>query len=447
MAHPVPDELPPARYANAGGVSIAYQVMGAGPDVVLVSGMLNNIEASWQDPGFADAYRQIASFARLISFDKRGTGMSDRFPSELSMGLDEHLDDIHAVMDAAGCERAVLLAQADGVPAAALFASTFPERVSGLIVYGATARALPEDGYVPALPAEMWDQVFDTFEGRWGNPDDPAGIELLTPSRVDDARWKSIVARMQRVTSSPKAAREYMRMATHLDIREVLPAIGVPTLVLQREGDLIYPAEQARWFAEHVEGARYVEIPGTDHFSFEHTIHEVEEFVTAHRGGDSPFSTLVTILFTDIVDSTRSAASLGDRGWSELLDRHDAMVRRQLERFRGQEIKHTGDGILATFDGPARAIDAARAIRDGSSALDLQIRAGLHTGVIELRGADVSGTAVNIAARVQGCARPSEVLVSRTLADLLAGTDFDFIDRGAHELKGVNGAWQLYAVT
>ncbi|MDQ3435341.1 MAG: adenylate/guanylate cyclase domain-containing protein [Actinomycetota bacterium] len=447
MAHTSPDELPPARYASAGGVSIAYQVMGAGPDVVLVSGMLNNIEASWQDPGFADAYRQIASFARLISFDKRGTGMSDRFPNDHSMGLDEHMDDIRAVMDAVGCERAVLLAQADGVPAATVFASTFPERVSGLILYGASARALPEDGYVPAIPAEVWEQVFDTFEARWGNPDEPAGIELLTPSRVDDARWKSIVARMQRVTSSPRAAREYMRMTTTLDIREVLPAVGVPTLVLQRAGDLIYPADQARWFAEHVDGARYVEIPGTDHFSLEHTIDEVEEFVTGHRGGDSPFSALLTILFTDIVDSTRTTASLGDRVWSELLDRHDAMVRRQLGRFRGQEIKHTGDGILATFDGPARAIDAARAIRDGSSALDIQIRAGLHTGVVELRGPDVSGTAVNIAARVQACAQPSEVLVSRTLADLLAGTNLDFTDRGSHELRGVTGAWRLYAVT
>ncbi len=341
----------------------------------------------------------------------------------------------------------MLLAQADGVPAATVFASTFPERVSGLILYGASARALPEDGYVPAIPAEVWEQVFDTFEARWGNPDEPAGIELLTPSRVDDARWKSIVARMQRVTSSPRAAREYMRMTTTLDIREVLPAVGVPTLVLQRAGDLIYPADQARWFAEHVDGARYVEIPGTDHFSLEHTIDEVEEFVTGHRGGDSPFSALLTILFTDIVDSTRTTASLGDRVWSELLDRHDAMVRRQLGRFRGQEIKHTGDGILATFDGPARAIDAARAIRDGSSALDIQIRAGLHTGVVELRGPDVSGTAVNIAARVQACAQPSEVLVSRTLADLLAGTNLDFTDRGSHELRGVAGAWRLYAVT
>ena len=446
MARADPDELPPARYVSAGGVSIAYQVIGAGPDVVLVSGMLNNIEASWQDPGFAAGYRRIASFARLISFDKRGTGMSDRLPGGRSLGLDEDLEDIRAVMDAAGSERAVILGQADGVPAATMFAATFPERVSGLVVYGASARLLPDDGYVPALPADAWEQVLDSFEARWGNPDEPASIELITPSRVDDARWRSILARMQRVTSSPSAAREHMRTAMALDIRDVLPAVGAPTLVIQRAGDLIYPAAQARWFAEHVEDARYVEIPGTDHFSIEHTVDELEEFVTGHRGGGAPDSALVTILFTDIVDSTRTAASLGDRTWSEMLDRHDAMVRRQLGRFRGQEIKHTGDGFLATFDGPARAIDAARAIRDGSSALDMEIRAGLHTGVVELRGPDVSGTAVNIAARVQACAQPSEVLVSRTLADLLAGTKLELSDRGSHELKGVTGAWQLYAV-
>jgi len=236
-------------------------------------------------------------------------------------------------------------------------------------------------------------------------------------------------------------------MAVDLDIRDVLPAVRVPTLVVQREGDLLYPAAQARWFAEHIEGARYVEVPGTDHFSLDGCIDEFEEFVTGHRGGDTPDSALVTILFTDIVDSTQTAASLGDRGWRELLDRHDAMVRRQLERYRGREIKHTGDGFLATFDGPARAIEAARAIRDGSRALDLEIRAGLHAGMIELRGADVSGTAVNLAARVQAYAQPSEVLVSRTLADLLAGSNFTFSDRGSHELKGVPGTWQLYAVT
>ena len=442
-----PDELPPARYARAGEVSIAYQVMGAGPDVVLVSGMLNNIEASWQDPGFDDAYRRIASFARLISFDKRGTGMSDRPPAGPSVNLNDHMDDVRAVMDAAGSEHAVLLGQADGVPAATVFASTFPERVSGLVVYGASARMLPDDGYACGVPAEVWGPVLETFETRWGNPDEPAAIELITPSRVDDALWKSIVARMQRVTLSPRAAREYMREVMTLDIRDVLPAVSVPTLVVQRAGDLLYPAAQARWFAEHVDGARYIEIPGRDHFSIEGTVDELEEFVTGHRGRGEPTSALVTILFTDIVDSTGTAAAVGDRPWRALLDRHDAMVRRQLGRYGGQEVKHTGDGFLATFDGPLRAIEAAREIRDGSRALDVEIRAGLHTGVVELRGADISGTAVNIAARVQGCADPSEVLVSRTLADLLTGSNIDFRDRGSHELKGVTGAWQLYAIT
>ena len=441
------EDVPLARYTRAGEVNIAYQVIGDGPDVVFVSGILNNIEATWQDPGFAGNYRRIASFARLISFDKRGTGMSDRLPAGHELRLDDRMDDIRAVMDAVGCERAVLLAQADGVPAATVFASTFPERVSGLIAYAASARMLPDEGYVATVPAEVWEPALDAFEARWGNPDEPAAIELITPSRVNDARWRSVLARMQRITMSPTAAREFMRMVVDLDIRDVLPAVRVPTLVVQREGDLLYPAAQARWFAEHIEGARYVEVPGTDHFSLDGCIDEFEEFVTGHRGGDTPDSALVTILFTDIVDSTQTAASLGDRGWRELLDRHDAMVRRQLERYRGREIKHTGDGFLATFDGPARAIEAARAIRDGSRALDLEIRAGLHAGMIELRGADISGTAVNLAARVQAYAQPSEVLVSRTLADLLAGSNFTFSDRGSHELKGVPGTWQLYAVT
>lgn len=446
MARPDLEELPPAGYARAGELSIAYQVIGSGPDVILVSGLLNNIEASWQDPGFADRYRQIASFARLISFDKRGTGMSDRLPNAQPPGLDEQMEDIRAVMDAVDCERAVLFGQADGVLAATLFAATAPERVNGLVLYGASARVLADEGY-PGLPAGVLEEVFATFDARWGNPDEPAVLELITPGRVDDARWRAIVARMQRVSLSPAAARAYLRATMALDIRDVLAAVAVPTLVLHRAGDLVYPASQARWFAEHVEGAQYLEIPGTDHLSIEHTVEELEEFVTGHRGGDAPDSALLTILFTDIVDSSRSATMLGDRAWSDLLDRHDAMVRRQLARYRGVEIKHTGDGFLATFDGPARAIGAARAIREGSSALDIEIRAGLHTGVVELRGQDISGTAVNIAARVQTCADASEVLVSRTVADLLAGSSIQFSDRGSRELKGIDGAWQLYAVS
>lgn len=440
------DGPPPPRYVQAGRASIAYQVIGDGPDVVLVPGFLDHLEAVWQDAGFAEFSRRLASFARLIAFDKRGTGMSDRLPSSEELRLDERMDDIRAVIDALGIERAVLLAQADGVPLATVFAATFPDRVSGLIAYAASARMLPEPGYAAGLPAEVWEEQLDLIEQRWGDPDQPAGIEVLTPSRIDDAAWRSTLARMQRLTFSPPAARAYLRMVLYQDIRDVLPAVQVPTLVLHRQGDLMYPVDQGRWYAEHVAGARLVEVAGDDHFTMEGCVEEIEEFVTGHRGRGSPDSALATILFTDIVDSTQTAASLGDHEWRTLLDLHDAMVRRQLERFRGQEIKHTGDGFLATFDGPARAIEAAWAIRDGSRALDLEIRAGLHTGVIELRGSDVSGTAVNLAARVQACAGPSEVLVSRTVADLLAGSSFTFADRGSHELKGVPQAWQLYGV-
>ncbi len=440
------DGPPPPPYVQAGRASIAYGVIGAGSDIVLVPGFLDHLEAVWQDAGFADFSRRVASFARLIAFDKRGTGMSDRLPVGEEVRLDERMDDIRAVMDAVGVERAVLLGQADGVPLATVFAATFPERVSGLIAYAASARMLPEPGYASGLPIEVWERQLDVFEQRWGDPDQPAGIEVITPSRMDDRAWRSTLARMQRLTFSPRAARAYLRMVVCQDVRHVLPAVQVPTLVLHRRGDRMYPLDQGRWYAEHVAGARFVELAGEDHFTMEGCVDEIEEFVTGQRGRGSPDSALATILFTDIVDSTGTAASLGDHRWRALLDLHDAMVRRQLERYRGQEVKHTGDGFLATFDGPARAIEAAWAIRDGSQALAIEIRAGLHTGVIELRGSDVSGTAVNLAARVQACARPSEVLVSRTVADLLAGSSFTFADRGTHELKGVSNPWQLYAV-
>ncbi len=447
MASQVRDGPPPTRYVQAGQASIAYQVSGDGPNVVLVPGLLDHIEAVWQDAGFADFSRRVASFARLIAFDKRGTGMSDRLPSGEELRLDERMDDIRAVMDAVGIERAVLLAQADGVPVATVFAATFPERVDGLIAYSASARMLADPGYAPGLSVEDWEAALDVLERRWGDPEQPAAIEIITPSRVDDADWRSTLARMQRLTFSPPAARAYIRMTVHQDIRDVLPAVAVPTLVLHRQGELLCPIEQARWYAEHVPGARLVEVPGIDHFTMEGCIDEIEEFVTGHRGAGSPDTALATVLFTDIADSTQTAATVGDHDWSALLDRHDAMVRRQLDRFRGREIKHTGDGFLATFDGPARAIEAAWALRDGSQALGLEIRAGLHTGVIELRGSDIAGTAVNLAARVQACAMPSEVLVSRTVADLLAGSSFRFTDRGSRELKGIPDAWQVYAVT
>lgn len=431
---------------QAGRASIAYQVSGDGPDVVLVPGFLDHIEAIWQDAGFAEFFRRVASFARLIAFDKRGSGMSDRLPAGEEVRIDERMDDIGAVMDAVGVERAVLLAHADGVHVATVFAATFPDRVSGLITYASSARMLPDAGYPPALSAEAWEAALEDLEQRWGDPDQPAGIELFTPSRIDDAEWRSTLARMQRLTCSPPAARAYLRMTLHQDIRDVLPAVAVPTLVLHRRNELIYPLDHGRWFADHIEGARFVEVAGIDHFSMEGLLDEIEEFVTGHRGSGSPDTVLATVLFTDIVNSTHTASSVGDREWRVLLDRHDSMVRRQLERFRGREIKHTGDGFLATFEGPARAIEAAWALRDGSQALGLEIRAGLHTGVVELRGADISGTAVNLAARVQACAEPAEVLVSRTVADLLAGSSFRFTDRGSHQLKGVPGDWQVYAV-
>lgn len=446
------EDVPVTAYATAGGLNIAYQVIGSGPvDLVYAPGLVNHIESTWDDPALARHCRRLASFSRLMLFDKRGSGLSDRVPAWDKPTLEQRMDDISAVMDAAGSERAAIFATADGTPVAMLFAATYPDRVSALVLCASSARMLEASDYSIGLPAKSAEEALLPMKERWGNASAPMALEILAPSLSGEVRWRNVLARMQRLAATPTAADAYWRMNIQIDVRSVLSAITVPTLVLHTAGDLLYPIAQGRFVAEGIQGARMVELAGTDHLYWsengERVADEIEEFLSGARSSQSNDRVLATVLFTDIVDSTATAATIGDRRWHDLLDSHDRMVCRQLSRFRGREIKRTGDGFVATFDGPARAIECASAIRDGAHGLDLEVRAGLHTGEIEFDGDDIGGIAVNVSARIQAKAEPSEVLVSRTVKDLVAGSLFHFENRGSHTLKGVPDTWELFAVS
>jgi class 3 adenylate cyclase len=437
-------------YATAGELNIAYQILGSGPaDLVYVPGLVNHIEGTWDEPALARHCRRLASFSRLILFDKRGSGMSDRVAVWDKPTLEQRMDDVSAVMDAAGSERAALFATADGTPVAMLFAASYPERVTALILYAASARISTAPDYPIGLPDEVVEIILAEGKRTWGDPSSP-GIDILAPSLRDNVRWRSALARMQRLAVTPPAAEAYWRMNVETDVRAVLPTISVPTLILHTSGDLMYPLAQATYVAEHIRGASLVELSGTDHLYWSQNgdavADEIEEFLSGSRSHGDSDRVLATVLFTDIVDSTATAVGLGDRRWRDLLVSHDQMVRRQLNRYRGKEVKRTGDGFLATFDGPGRAIECACAIRDGARGLDLEIRAGLHTGEIDVGSDDIGGVAVNIAARIEAKAAPSEVLVSRTVKDLVAGSHLQLDTRGRHKLKGVSDSWELFSV-
>jgi len=350
------------------------------------------------------------------------------------------------VMDALGIERSAVMAQADGVAVACLFAATNPERLSHLVLISGSARMLADEDYPCGLPAEDVEAALASLERDWGDSSAPAGIDLLTPSRAHDPAWRRTLARIQRLSCPPAAARAHWESAVLVDVRGILAAVQTRTLLVHSRYDRLFPFEQGRWLAGHLPDARLLELDHLDHLFPGAAAPEVVEFITGERPHVSADNALVTVLFTDIVGSTRSAAAAGDEEWRLTLDRHDAMTRRQIVRHGGREIKSTGDGFLATFTGPAGAIEAACAIRDGATALGIDLRAGLHTGIVELRAEDLAGTAVNLAARVMACAGPCEVMVSRTVVDLLAGSNFVFADRGSRELKGLSGSWQLFAV-
>lgn len=439
--------MPTTRYAKTGdGVHIAYQVFGEGPIDILVSGALWwHVEFQWTDPSMVALHERLARLGRVIVFDKRGTGLSDRVPVDRLPTLEARLDDLTAVLDAAGSSSAVLVGANHGAPLAILFAATFPDRTDSLILWGAYARCLEAADYPCGLAEHLASQVEARMEDHW---DEPHGIEQLAPSAADDPTARSWWSTMQRHSVSPAAAVALWRMATATDVRDVLPAVHVPTLVMHLADDRLVDPGCGQHLVDNIEHARFVELPGADTNFVDLTpvADAIEEFLTGRIRAPEPDRALATVMFTDIVDSTAQLSRLGDREWRHVLDRHDALVERTLERHRGRKVKSTGDGVLATFDGPARAVRCAAAIRDGVEALDIQVRAGVHTGEVELRGDDVSGTAVHIGARVAALGAARDVLVTRTVVDLVAGSGLQFSDRGEVGLKGLPGRWQVFAV-
>ena len=438
----------PVQYAQSEDVHVAYQVVGEGErDLVLVQGFVSHLDLEWDNPHMARFIRGLAEFNRVILFDKRGTGLSDR-----SVGiptLEERMDDVRAVMDAAGSEHAALMGVSEGAPMSILFAATYPQRTRALVLHGGTARSTEAPDYPWAAPAEVLVEAALEFlpESVLYSGDD---LEIWAPSLANDSAAKAWLGRYRRAGVSPDGVAALYTMFLEIDVRDVLPTLRVPTLVLHRHGDRVVNWRAGRWMAEQIPGARYVDLPGQDHFPWSSdsdvVIEEIREFLTGVRVAPEPDRVLATVMFTDVARSTERAASLGDRRWKELLDDHDAAIRRQLEAFRGREVKTTGDGFLATFDGPARAIRCASAIRAAASDLGLDVRIGLHTGEVEVRADDIGGLAVHIGQRVSALAQPGEVLVSSTVKDLVAGSGIEFEERGEHELKGIPDRWRLFAV-
>jgi class 3 adenylate cyclase/alpha-beta hydrolase superfamily lysophospholipase len=438
---------PETKFAQSGDISIAYQVVGTGPlDLLIVPGFISHLEQAWEDPSYTRFLRHLASFSRLIRFDKRGTGLSDRVTGIPT--LEERMDDVRAVMDATGSERAALFGISEGGPMSILFSATYPKRTSSLILYGSIARL----GWAPDYP---WgDKLDEGFEGwlegwrkDWGGP---YGLEILAPSVAHDEVFRQWWAKYLRLGASPSAVVTLFRMNAEIDVRDVLPAVRVPSLVLHRKGDRAIDPEHGRYLAQHIRGAKFVELSGDDHVWWvgdsESIVEEIQEFLTGERPAIEPDRMLATVLFTDIVESTKRAAEIGDSRWRDLLNRHNVLTDAEIKRFRGRVIKTTGDGFMATFDGPARAINCALSVREQMGQLGIKIRAGLHTGEVELMDSDVSGIAVHMAARVLEEAKSNEVWASRTVKDLVVGSRFKFREQGVYSLKGVPGDWPLFAI-
>jgi class 3 adenylate cyclase len=431
---------PETRYARSGDVRIAYQTVGDGPfDLVFVPGFISNLDLMWES-AYAHFFTRLAAFSRVILFDKRGTGLSDRMAGIAN--LEERMDDVRAVMDAVGSERAALFGVSEGGPMSLLFAATYPERARALVLYGSYARH-------PTVSAENLPEHVELIDRSWGTGE--YMLRFMAPSRAGDDNLRQIFARVERQGASPSAVIAIMQMNSEIDARHILGTVRVPTMLLHRTGDRRITVDAGRYLADHIPDAKFVELPGDDHNfiaerdMIDRVVDEVEEFLTGSRSSATEIDrVLATVLFTDIVDSTQRAAELGDRRWRALLDRHDEAVRTQISRFRGHEIKSLGDGFLATFDGPARAVRCAAAIVGNLQPLGLTVRNGLHTGEIELKHDDIGGIAVHTAARVVAMARPSETLVSSTVRDLVAGSGLRFEDRGLHALRGLPEEVHLY---
>jgi class 3 adenylate cyclase len=437
---------PAVRYARSGDLHIAYTVAGGGDtDVVFVPGLVSHVELHDAVPFNAHLLRRLRRVARLIVFDKRGTGLSDRDTGMPT--LEERMDDVRAVMDAAGSDRAILCGTSEGGPLCLLFAATYPERTRGLVLLGCYARLTTGPDQSWGLPSEAVDGLIEMVRDRWGTG---STLAYIFPSAVTaDPSLLEVLARFERNSATPNAVAELMRMNCAIDARSILPSVTAPSLVVHHTDDGLVPVECGRELAARLPNATFREFESSDHLPLRAespVLDLVEEFITGQPAAAPVERVLSTVMFTDIVDSTPTAVRLGDQAWRELLDRHDAAVRDELTRHRGREVKSTGDGFVAVFDGPARAVRCAVAIGSRVRPMGLAVRAGVHVGEVELRGDDIGGIAVHVAARIAGTAGADEVLVSRTVTDLVAGSGLDFVDRGEHTLKGVPRPWPLYAV-
>jgi class 3 adenylate cyclase len=439
-------DVPETRYAKSGKAHIAYQVLGdAAIDLLLLGGFFSHVESQWEEPSYARFLERLASFTRLIMLDQRGTGLSDRIGRLPT--LEQQMEDVLSVMEAVGSQRAALFGVAQGGPLGVLIAAAHPSRTSALLLWASYARLLEGDDYPWGRDETSYRRLMRTLEATWGSG---GYLDLLAPSVAEDSSFRRWWAKFERHIHSPGSLLAFLRLQAGVDVRAVLPSVRTPTLVLQRSGDVYRDPGNSRYLAKMIPGATHVELPGRDHLPFvgdqDAVLDEIQEFLTGIRQGPAPDRVLATVLFTDVVGSTERAAHIGDQAWRDLLERHNILIRQKLGRFRGREIHTIGDGFLATFDGPARALRCAQAICAEVRGLGLEVRAGVNTGEIELVGDDVRGLAVHIGARVMGLAGPGEVLASSTVKDLVFGSGIEFEDRGTHVLKGVPGEWRLFAV-
>lgn len=448
MTTSIPSSIPETRYADSDGVGIAYQVLGDGPiDLVMVPGFASHLEHAWAHPKLAHFYRRLASFSRLTLLDKRGVGLSDRVSPKDLPGIEQRKDDLKAVMDAVGIERAAMVGASDGGPLALLFAATYPERTDRLVVINSYARRVSAPDHDTALTPEQYGAFLQEVIEHWG---EPIAVGLIAPGSVNDPRFLNWWAANLRHSMSPGSARAMVEMNAAIDVRAALPAIHVPTLVIHRTGDGACPVAGGRYVADHIEGARFVELPGDDHLPWmgdaETVLGEIEEFVTGDRLGSVPNLALMSMLFTDIVSSTETAARLGHRDWAALLETHNGIVESGVVRFGGRVVKYTGDGSLSVFEGPARAARCWLSVRDQLTAIGIEIRGGLHTSEVEMLNGDLRGLGVHIAARLMDLASPGDLIVSSVVHDLSAGSGLTFTEAGTHALKGVPGEWHVYSV-
>lgn len=440
-------DRPETRYVAVGDADVAYQIVGDGRiDLLYCYGLGSHVDMFWEHPATAETLERLASFSRLIFFDRRGTGASDRFQANVIPTWEEWTEDMVAVLDAAGSESAAILGVSDGGGIAMAFAAMHPKRVWALVLLNTAARFMAADDFPMGVSPESVDALVEMLAHAWGTPE---LAQLTYPSMANDADAVQWMVRCARASSTPRSAASQLRQMLRSDRRQTLPLITAPTLVLRSRDYALAPVEVARYVAEHISGAIFVEVPGADHGltpSNTAMLDEIAAFLTGEHLVVEADRILTTVLFTDIVGSTAQAAAMGDQRWRALLDTHDRTVRDQLRRFRGREINTTGDGFVASFDGPARAIRCAQAIADATSKLGIELRIGLHTGECEVRGDDLGGLAVHVAARVGALADPGRILVSGVVTELVAGSGIEFTERGEHELKGVPGSWELFAV-